>query len=346
MRLAVVGATGAVGTEILSILEERSFTVDELVPIASARSAGRKLRLGDEQYEVVALGPQVFEGVDIALFDVPDELALEWAPVAAAAGAIVVDNSAAFRMDPQVPLVVPEINPDDATERPRSIIASPNCTTLAMVVPMAALHRRAGLNRLVLASYQAASGSGKGGIDELWDQSERVAKEAEAVRSGLARDVLEAGETFAHPIAMNVIPQCGSVRDHGYTSEELKLCHETRKIMGLPDLRVSATCVRVPVVVGHGVAVHAEFDRPITPEEARAALSEAPGVELLDDPSSGVYPTPLEAAGRDPCYVGRIRQDLADPKGLELFCVADNLRKGAALNTVQIAELLVGQPAK
>jgi aspartate-semialdehyde dehydrogenase len=342
MRLAVVGATGAVGTEILAILEERAFDVDELVPIASPRSAGRRLPFGRDQYEVVALGPQVFDGVDIALFDVPDELALEWAPVAAAAGATVVDNSAAFRMDPGVPLVVPEINPEAAAVRPRSIIASPNCTTLAMVVPLAALHRRAGLNRLVLASYQAASGSGKGGIDELWDQSERVAKEAEAVRAGLAREVLEAGETFAHPIAMNVIPQCGSVREHGYTSEELKLCHETRKIMGLPDLRVTATCVRVPVVVGHGVAVHAEFDRPITPEDARAALGEAPGVELLDDPAGGVYPTPLEAAGRDPCYVGRIRQDLADPRGLELFCVADNLRKGAALNTVQIAELLVG----
>jgi aspartate-semialdehyde dehydrogenase len=340
MRLAVVGATGAVGTEILAILEERSFHVDELVPVASPRSAGRKLRFAAEQWEVVALGPQVFDGVDIALFDVPDELALEWAPVAAAAGATVVDNSAAFRMHPEVPLVVPEINPDAAGHAPRSIIASPNCTTLAMVVPLAALHRTARLNRLILASYQAASGSGKGGIDELWDQSERVAKEADAVRAGLGRDVLEAGETFAHPIAMNVIPQCGSVRDEGYTSEELKLCHETRKIMGLPELRVSATCVRVPVMVGHGVAVHAEFEEAITPKEARSILSDAPGVELVDDPANGAYPTPLQAAGRDPCYVGRIRQDLFDPRALELFCVADNLRKGAALNTVQIAELL------
>jgi aspartate-semialdehyde dehydrogenase len=341
VRLAVVGATGAVGSEILSILEERSFPIDELVPIASPRSAGRRLRFRDSDWEVVALGADVFDGVDVALFDVPDELALEWAPVAAGAGATVVDNSAAFRMDPEVPLVVPEINPDEVGHAPRSIIASPNCTTLAMVVPLAALHRRAGLRRLILASYQAASGSGKGGIDELWDQSERVAKEADAVRAGLARDVLEPGETFAHPIAMNVIPQCGSVREEGYTSEELKLCHETRKIMALPDLPVSATCVRVPVVVGHGVAVHAEFDRPITPDEARGVLAEAPGVELVDDPDAGVYPTPLAAAGRDPCYVGRIRQDLFDPAALELFCVADNLRKGAALNTVQIAELLL-----
>jgi aspartate-semialdehyde dehydrogenase len=341
MRLAVVGATGAVGTEILAILQERSFPVDELVPVASPRSAGRRLAFGDAHVEVVALGPDVFDGIDVALFDVPDELALEWAPVAARAGATVVDNSAAYRMAPDVPLVVPEINAAAASNAPRSIIASPNCTTLAMVVPLAALHRAAGVNRLVLASYQAASGSGKGGIDELWDQSERVAKEAEAVRSGLGRDVLEAGDAFAHPIAMNVIPQCGSVKDDGYTSEELKLCDETRKIMGLPELRVTATCVRVPVMVGHGVAVHAEFDRPITPEEARSILTAAPGVELLDEPGEAVYPTPLEAAGRDPCYVGRIRQDLFDPTALELFCVADNLRKGAALNTVQIAELLV-----
>lgn len=341
MKLAVVGATGAVGAEILSILEERRFDIDELVPIASPRSAGRKLPFAGGQHEVVALGPDVFDGVDIALFDVPDELALQWAPVASARGATVVDNSAAFRMDPEVPLVVPEINPEEIGNAARSIIASPNCTTLAMVVPLDALHREAGLSRLVLASYQAASGSGKGGIDELWDQSERVAKEADAVRAGRARDVLEAGETFAHPIAMNVIPQCGSVREHGYTSEELKLCHETRKIMGLPDLRVSATCVRVPVMVGHGVAVHAEFEREIDPATAREILAAAPGVQLVDDVSSGSYPTPLEAAGKDPCFVGRIRQDLFDPRALELFCVADNLRKGAALNTVQIAELLV-----
>jgi aspartate-semialdehyde dehydrogenase len=341
VKLAIVGATGAVGAEILGILDERDFAIDELVPVASPRSAGRRLDFAGSQHEVVALAPGVFEGVDIALFDVPDAVALEWAPVAAAAGATIVDNSAAFRMDADVPLVVPEINPGAIQDAPRSIIASPNCTTLAMVVPLAALDGHAGLNRLVVASYQAASGSGKGGIDELWDQSERVAKEAEAVRAGLARDVLEPGDTFAHPIAMNVIPQCGSVREHGYTSEELKLCHETRKIMGLPDLRVSATCVRVPVMIGHGVAVHAEFDRPIGPDEARAILSSAPGVELVDDPVAGHYPTPLEAAGRDACFVGRIRQDLFDPQALELFCVADNLRKGAALNTVQIAELLV-----
>jgi aspartate-semialdehyde dehydrogenase len=341
MRIALVGATGAVGTQILRILEQRSFPVDHLIPVASPRSAGRRLPFAGDAVEVVALGADVFEDVDLALFDVPDDLSAEWAPVAAERGAIVVDNSAAWRMNDQVPLVVPEVNPQAADQRPLGIIASPNCTTLAMVVPLAALHRRYGLARLILASYQAASGAGMAGTDELWDQTEIAAKEQDRVREGLARDVLTRGETFTHPLALNVIPQCGSVRDQGYTSEELKLCYETRKIMGLPELRATATCVRVPVVVGHGVAVHAEFDTTVTPEEARGVLANAPGVEVLDDVDAGVYPTPLSATGEDPCYVGRIRQDLFDPKALEMFCVADNLRKGAALNTVQVAELLI-----
>ncbi|MGH2736930.1 MAG: aspartate-semialdehyde dehydrogenase, partial [Actinomycetota bacterium] len=278
---------------------------------------------------------------DIALFEVADELSSQWAPIAAAGGAIVVDNSAAWRMAEGVPLVVPEINADAAKSPPRGIIASPNCTTLAMVVPVNALHRRWGLRRLVAASYQAASGSGQPGIEELWDQTERAAKESDAVRSGLAGDVLDAGSTFAHPIALNVIPKCGSLKEDGYTSEELKLCYETRKIMSLPDLPVTATCVRVPVVTGHGVAVHAEFSEPVDADEARMLLSAAPGVALHDDPAKDEYPTPLQAAGQDPCYVGRIRRDLFNDSALEMFCVADNLRKGAALNTVQIAELLV-----
>jgi aspartate-semialdehyde dehydrogenase len=291
--------------------------------------------------EVRALGPEVFDGADVALFDVPDEVAVEWAAVATGRGAIVVDNSAAFRLDPEVPLVVPEVNASTVHDRPKGIVASANCTTLAMVVPLAVLHGAAGLKRLVAASYQAASGAGRVGIDELWDQTEVAAKDADAVTRGLARDILEAGEAFPHPLAMNVVPQCGSVKSDGYTSEELKLCHETRKILAIPDLPVTATCVRVPVVIGHSVAVHAEFARQITPEEARKLLERSPGVEVRDDPDRAVYPTPLDAAGRDPCYVGRIRQDLFDDHALELFCVADNLRKGAALNTVQIAELLL-----
>jgi aspartate-semialdehyde dehydrogenase len=340
VRLALVGATGAVGTVILSILEERGFEVDELVPIASPRSAGRKLFWRGDTAVVRAISPEVFDGVDIALFDVPDELSVEWAPIAAARGAVVIDNSAAWRMDPEVPLVVPEINPEAVAARPKGIIASPNCTTLAMIVPLAALHRVAGLRRVIASSYQAASGSGKGGIDELLDQADLVTKDREVAQSGLARDLIEAGETFSHPIAMNVIPQCGSFKEDGFTSEELKLCYETRKIMDLPELAVTATCVRVPVVTGHGVAVHAEFDRPISVAEAQDILRAAPGTVVVDDPSTFAYPTPLEAAGRDACYVGRIRKDPFTANGLEMFCVSDNLRKGAALNTVQVAELL------
>ncbi len=340
MRLALVGATGAVGTVILSILEERGFKVDELIPIASPRSAGRKLFWRGGTVAVRAISPEVFDGVDIALFDVPDELSLEWAPIAAARGAVVIDNSAAWRMDPDVPLVVPEINPHAAGTRPKGIIASPNCTTLAMIVPLAALHRVAGLRRVIASSYQAASGSGKGGIDELLDQVDLVTKDREVAQSGLTRELIEAGDIFSHPIAMNVIPQCGSFKEGGFTSEELKLCFETRKIMDLPDLAVTATCVRVPVVTGHGVAVHAEFDRPLSVEEAQDILRSAPGTEVVDDPGTSAFPTPLEAAGRDACYVGRIRKDPFDPNALEMFCVSDNLRKGAALNTVQVAELL------
>ena len=341
MRIVVVGATGAVGTEVLKILEQRGHSDHEVVPVASARSAGRKLTFAGRTIVVEELDASVFRDGDLAIFDVPDEVSAEWVPVATERGALVIDKSAAWRMHDQVPLVVPEVNPEAAQDPPLRIIANPNCTTLAMVVPLAPLHRAAGLNRLILASYQAASGSGKPGIDELWDQTELVVKEPEQVREGLGRDVLEPGTTFSHPIAMNVIPQCGSVKEGGYTSEELKLCHETRKIMGLPQLRATATCVRVPVMVGHGVAVHATFDRDMSPDEARGLLGQANGVVLRDDVENGIYPTPLEAAGQDPCYVGRIRQDPWENNTLELFCVADNLRKGAALNAVQIAELLL-----
>ncbi len=341
MRLVVVGATGAVGTEIMRILAEREFPADEIVPVASIRSAGRRLPYAETTLEVVPLDGNVFDGADLALFDVPDEIAAAWAPVATERGVVVIDNSAAFRMDEDVPLVVPEVNAQDSQRRPKGIIASPNCTTLAMVVPTAALHRRVPLRRLILASYQSASGAGRPGVEDLWDELERAVKEPDDVREGLARAVLQGGESFVHPLALNVIPRCGSVQEDGYTSEELKLGRETRKIMGLPELAVTATCVRVPVMVGHGVAVHAEFARPIGPDEAREILNEAPGVEVRDEPERNIYPTPLDAAGRDPCYVGRIRQDLFDDSALEFFCVADNLRKGAALNTVQIAETLL-----
>ncbi len=338
MRVVVVGATGAVGSEMMSILEERRFPLDELVPVASARSAGRKLSFRGDSLQVRELSHNVFAGADLALFDVPDEISRAWAPIAAEHGCVAIDNSGAWRMDPQVPLIVPEINPGALARIPRGIVASPNCTTLAMVVPLFCLHRLVPLKRLVLASYQAVSGAGKAGVDELWDQTELAAKEPDLTRAGLAREFLRRGEVFDQPISFNAIPRCGSLDDEGYTSEERKLCRETCKILSLPELPITATCVRVPVVRGHGVAVHAEFERPIGVEEAKHALSGAPGVELVDDLEG---PTPLDAAGRDACYVGRVRQDPFDPRALAFFSVADNLRKGAALNTVQIAEALL-----
>lgn len=343
MKLAVVGATGAVGTEILHILDECEpfgSAINELVPVATARSAGRMIPHRGWEVEVRAISPEVFDGVDIALFDTPDEASLEWALVAAARGAVVVDNSAAWRLAPDVPLVVPEVNPEAAFVRPRGIIASPNCTMLTLVVPLFPLHRRAGLRRAIISSYQSASGAGKAGVDELWTQIARAAVEHDAIVAGRGRDVLEAGTAFAHPLAMNVVPRIGSVAESGYTGEEEKLRDETRKVLGLADLALTATCVRVPTVIGHGVAVHAEFEEAVDPEEAREILADAAGVELRDDAANGVMPTPLEAAGRDAVYVGRIRGDPHDPRALEWFAVTDNLRKGAALNTIQIAELV------
>ena len=346
MKLAVVGATGAVGREIMRILEERDLGITELVPVATARSAGRMLTHRGREVAVVAIGPESFDGVDVAIFDTPDEASLEWAPIAAERGAVVVDNSAAWRMDPDVPLVVPEINPEAARDRPKGIIASPNCTMLTLVMPLGPLHRRADVRRVIMSSYQAASGAGQAGADELVEQTAVVAREPDLVGAGLGREVISRGQVFAHPLAMNVIPQIGSVRTNGYTAEEVKVGEETRKVLGLPDLRVTATCVRVPTVIGHAVSVHAEFDRAISPDEARAILREAPGVEVVDDTAAGIYPTPLEAAGRDPCFVGRIRQDPEDDHALEWFSVTDNLRKGAALNTIQIAELFVAGVAE
>ncbi len=344
MKLVVVGATGAVGSVIMTILDERALSISELVPVATARSAGSTLAHRGTPVTVQLLAAEVFDGADIALFDVPDEVSLEWAPMAVARGATVVDNSAAWRMSADVPLVVPEINPEAAVSPVRGIIASPNCTMLTVVVPLAPLHSAAGVRRVIVSSYQAASGAGKPGVDELWTQIRHAAGASEGtITSGRAGDVLRPGTTFAHPLALNVIPRIGSPQADGYTSEEVKLAEETRKVLGLPDLALSATCVRVPTMLGHGVSVHAEFERPIDVEEARTILALAAGVELRDDTAAHVYPTPLEAAGRDPVFVGRIRQDPRDPCALEWFAVTDNLRKGAALNTIQIAELVAAR---
>jgi aspartate-semialdehyde dehydrogenase len=339
--LAVVGATGAVGTVMLDLLSTRPDVWGEIRLVASPRSAGKRLRVRGEEVEVLALAPEVFDGVDVAMFDVPDEVSAQWAPVAAERGAVAVDNSGAFRMDPDVPLVVPEVNPGDAARRPRGIIANPNCTTLSMVVVLGALHRRYGLRELVVASYQAASGAGQAGIDTLRAQLSKVAGDPSlGTTAGDVRAVVGDLGPFPAPLALNVVPFAGSLREGGWSSEELKVRNESRKILGLPDLRVVATCVRVPVVTTHSVAVHALFDEEPDADEARALLSTSPGVLVVDDPGAGLFPTPADVVGTDPTVVGRIRTDPEEPHGLDLFVCGDNLRKGAALNTAQIAELV------
>ncbi len=327
VRVAVVGATGAVGREVLRILEERRFPAVSLRAVASSRSAGK--RIGAVPVEV--LSPAVFDDLDLAIFDTPDDVAQEWVPVAAGRKVMVIDNSAAFRMAPDVPLVIPEVNADALRRIPRRIVANPNCTTATVAVPLAPLHREAGLHRLIACSYQSVSGAGQAGIEQLWAEVKEVA--------ATGRPVPEArGRAFDHPIAMNVIPSVGSLRG-SHTSEEVKVGAELRKMLDAPDLATGVTCVRVPTLTAHGVAVHAEFARPLSPERAREVLAGAAGVEVVDEPAAGRYPTALAAMGRDPCYVGRIRTDGAG--ALAFFAAADNLRKGAALNAVQIAEVLV-----
>jgi aspartate-semialdehyde dehydrogenase len=344
-NLAVVGATGAVGTVMCELLSSRKNRWGEIRLVASKRSAGKTLSVRGEQVTVRELAPDVFDGIDVAMFDVPDEVSAEWAPVAAARGAVAVDNSGAFRMDPDVPLVVPEINPEQVRNRPKGIIANANCTTLAMIVAVAPLHHEYGLKELVLSSYQAVSGAGKVGVDTLLDQITRVTGDRNlGSRSGNVRQAIgdDLGP-FPAPVALNVVPWAGSLRDAGWSSEELKLRNESRKILGLPDLKVSATCVRVPVVTGHSVAVHAVFGAEVDAEGAREVLRHAPGVILVDDPAAGEFPMPIDAVGTDPSWVGRIRRSLDDPRALDLFVTGDNLRKGAALNTAQIAELLAAE---
>ena len=340
--LAVVGATGAVGTVMCDLLSSRKNVWGEIRLVASARSAGRTVEVRNEKLTVQELSPEAFDGIDVAMFDVPDEVSEEWAPIAASRGAVAVDNSGAFRMDPDVPLVVPEINPEQVRNRPKGIIANANCTTLTLIVAVAPLHREFGLRELVVASYQAVSGAGKIGIDTLVNQIDKVAGDASlGSRSGNVRQAVgdDLGP-FPAPLALNVVPWAGSLKEHGWSSEELKVRNESRKILGLPDLKVSATCVRVPVVTGHSAAIHAVFGTEVDAEAAREALRHAPGVILVDDPAAGEFPMPIDAVGTDPSWVGRIRRSLDDPRALDLFVTGDNLRKGAALNTAQIAELL------
>ena len=341
--LAVVGATGAVGTVMLDILTKRENVYGEIRLIASARSAGKKLWCRGEELTVVALSPEAFDGIDIAMFDVPDEISEEWAPVAVSRGAVVVDNSGAFRMDPKVPLVVPEVNPKEAKRRPKGIISNPNCTTLSMIVALGALNKKFELKELVVASYQAASGAGQPGIDALRAQINQVAGKNLGEETGDVRTVVDDLGPFPAPLALNVVPFAGSLKDEGWSSEELKVRNESRKILGMPKLKVAVTCVRVPVITTHSLTVHATFSKVVTRKAAQNALKKAEGVLLYDNPEKKEYPTPADVVGTDPTWVGRVRQSLDNPKAIDLFVCGDNLRKGAALNTAQIAELVAAE---
>ena len=340
MRIGVVGATGLVGTEMLRLLEERSFPVSELRAFASPRSEGRPIAFAGGEVVCEVLRDGGFDGLDLVVIDVDDPLALEWAPKAVSAGATVVDNSAAFRMEPDVPLVVAEVNPADVHDAPRGIIACPNCTTMVLLTALAPLHRAATIERMVVSTYQAVSGAGQPGLHELADQWAQWSGASETLRrAGAIPGTLTPGVVWDRPIAGNVIPLAGSVKEAGYTSEEWKLVKESRKILHAPKLRVTATCVRVPVFVGHSMTANVAFRSPMDRDRAAALLAEAPGVVLVDGGAGS--PTALEGAGIDPVLVGRLRDDPSQANTLDLWVTGDNLRKGAALNAVQLAELLV-----
>ncbi|MDE0332364.1 MAG: aspartate-semialdehyde dehydrogenase [Nitrospinae bacterium] len=325
MRIAVAGATGAVGREMLKILGERNFPADEVVLLASERSVGRKIPFRNSELTVSRLTRDSFDGADLALFSCGASRSIEFAPAAVKAGSVVVDNSSAFRMDEDVPLVVPEVNPEALKEH-RGIIANPNCSTIQLVVALKPLHDAARVKRVVVSTYQAVSGAGQAAIDEMRAQIEGDSA---------------APRKMPHEIAFNCLPHIDVFLEGGYTKEEKKMVDETRKIMGAPKLALSATCVRVPVFNAHSESVNVEFEESVSPEEARALLSRAPGVDVVDDVESFSYPMPKDADGEDPVYVGRIRRDDSRENTLNLWVVADNLRKGAALNAVQIAEALI-----
>jgi aspartate-semialdehyde dehydrogenase len=327
----VLGATGAVGQELLTLLEERGFPVAELLPLASPRSAGQQIAWQGESLTVQPVHQGCFTGVDLVLASAGGSVSRAWAPEAVAAGAVVIDNSSAFRLDPDVPLVVPEVNPQAAFLH-RGVIANPNCTTILLTVALAPLAARRPIRRVVISTYQSASGAGARAMEELRQ---------------LSRTVLEGGEPVSsvlpHSLAFNLFLHNSPLEPSGYCEEELKMLNETRKIMELPDLRLSATCVRVPVLRAHSEAVNIEFSEPFPVEEARALLEVAPGVELIEDFGANRFPMPTDVTGRDPVAVGRIRQDLSEPNALELWLCGDQIRKGAALNAIQIAELLCGE---
>ncbi|MBQ8622134.1 MAG: aspartate-semialdehyde dehydrogenase [Oscillospiraceae bacterium] len=327
--VAVLGATGAVGQEMMKILEERNFPVGKLIPLASARSAGKTLKFKGEDVTIQEACDTAFEGVDIVLGAAENDIAEKFAPAIVKSGAVFVDNSSAFRLDPNVPLIVPEVNPEDVKNH-KGIISNPNCSTIITITAVNALNKLSPIKTMTASTYQAVSGAGAGGPIELMN-------EVEALREGKTYEP----KVFSHQIAYNLIPQIGGEQFEGYTSEEMKMQNEGRKIMHLPELKVSCTCVRVPVVRSHSISVSLHFDRHVTVEEVREILADAPGVKLVDDLKNKQYPMPLETSNQDIVFVGRIRPDLTDDNGICLWCCGDQVRKGAATNAIQIAELLV-----
>ena len=330
-RVAILGATGAVGTELLELLEQRDFPLADLKLLASARSAGRTLAFKGEQLPLEAVNDDSFKQIDLVLASAGASVSKAWAAKAVAAGAVVIDNSSAFRMNPTVPLVVPEVNPQAAAAH-QGIIANPNCTTILMAVAVYPLHQVQPIRRIVAATYQSASGAGARAMEEVKTQTQAILQGQEPV-----------ADLFPYPLAFNLFPHNSPLNGEGYCEEEMKMINETRKIFGTPDLRVTATCVRVPVLRAHSEAVNLEFDQPFDVAQARAILSQAPGVKLVEDWEANYFPMPIDASGKDEVLVGRIRQDLSHAAGLELWLCGDQIRKGAALNAVQIAELLVQQ---
>jgi aspartate-semialdehyde dehydrogenase len=333
MRVAVVGATGAVGSTMLGIMRERSFPADEVVPFASERSAGRRIDWGDRDLTVVALSEDAIQGFDLALFSAGSGVSEEWGPRFAAAGAVVVDNSSYWRMKDDVPLVVAEVNPE-ALDAHKGIVANPNCSTMQMVVALKPILDSVGIERIVVSTYQSVSGTGQRAVEELHDQARAV----------LEADEVPAAQVYPHQIAFNVVPQVESFKDgDDYTTEERKMMAETQKILGTDGIGISATCARVPVYTGHSESVNVQTRDPLSPEDCRALLASAPGIAVIDDPANGLYPLAIDAAGGDAVLVGRIRRDPSHERCLNLWVVGDNLRKGAALNAVQLAELLIAR---
>ena len=332
-HVAIMGATGAVGTELLKLLEERNFPIEELTLLASQRSVGKELFFKGKPIKVKAIGDVDFADIDLVLASAGGSVSKEWAPKAAIAGAVVVDNSSAFRMSPDVPLVVPEVNPEAALNH-KGIIANPNCTTILMSVALWPLHQHQSVERIVVATYQSASGAGARAMEE-------VKQQAQAILQGKEPPT----EAFPYPLAFNLFPHNSPLNDQGYCQEEMKMVNETRKIFGAPGLRVSATCVRVPVLRAHSEAINIEFTQPLTVSKALDLLQTAPGVKVVEDWQANYFPMPMEASGQDDVLVGRVRRDLSHERGLELWLSGDQIRKGAALNAVQIAELLVNKQA-